>query len=369
MPNSKKLTVVITIAVLLIAAWLFVSYTFNLWPFLKEAEKPKYEFQKGMCYATWSKDKYGSAGSDASLKEVSRTGTRWVAIVVNWYQQKNCTTKIFPSDKTPSDTSVLHAIKTAHSLGMKVMLKPHLDLVDTSDGSWRGDITCASDMDWQAWFENYRDFLLHYAKIARATGVEMLCIGTELTSISEIKGNLWKDVVIKPVKAVYAGPLTYAANWNDEYTHVAFWDEMDYIGIDAYFPLSEEKSPSIEKIRQGWAPWVKELAEFQARVNKPIIFPEVGYCSAGWTAKTPWEEIVGGEVDLRLQADCYRAILEAFWDKPWFFGLYWWRWGTDARFGGPGNRGFTPQNKPARGVVAEWYAKPAPEYRFTAPQK
>jgi hypothetical protein len=109
---------------------------------------------------------------------------------------------------------------------------------------------------------------------------------------------------------------------------------------------------------------VKELEEFQAKVNKPIIFPEVGYCSADWTAKTPWEEIAGGNVNMELQADCYSALLETFWDKPYFFGVYWWKWGTDVRFGGKGNRGFNPQNKAAQDVVRAWYAKPSPKYRF-----
>ena len=29
---------------------------------------------------------------------------------------------------------------------------------------------------------------------------------------------------------------------------VTFWDELDFIGIDAYFPLSDKKSPTIEDL-------------------------------------------------------------------------------------------------------------------------
>jgi hypothetical protein len=354
---------IVIVAALFIASAVLVSYLLGLWPSFKK-ELPKHEWQKGMCYVTWSKDKYASQQSDASMKEMARIGVKWVAIVTTWYQQKCNTNSIFPTDKTPSDESVIHAINMAHSLGMKVMLKPHLDLVDTSDGSWRGDIGCATEPDWKTWFENYRNFIVHYAKIAQANKAEMLCIGTELTSVATIKESMWKEIVIKPVKFVYTGPLTYAANWNEEFTHVRFWDMMDYVGIDAYFPLTNSKVPTLEEIKKGWAPWVKELEEFQAKVNKPIIFPEVGYCSADWTAKTPWEEIAGGNVNMELQADCYSALLETFWDKPYFFGVYWWKWGTDVRFGGKGNRGFNPQNKAAQDVVRAWYAKPSPKYRF-----
>lgn len=321
----------------------------------------KYEWQKGMCYTTWTKDKYNSPVSDESLKKVASLGTQWVSILTTWYQERCDTSTIFPTEKTPSDESIIHAINTAHSLGMKVMLKPHLDLIDVSDGSWRGDIACKSEPDWQAWFENYRDYLLHYAKLAQENNVEIFCIGTELTSISTMKENMWREIIIKPIREVYKGPLTYAANWNDEYSHIKFWDALDYIGIDAYYPLSEKSNPTLDEIKKGWDEWVKELEAFQKRMNMPIIFPEVGYCSSEGTAKTPWEEVTGGNLNLQQQADCYEALFETFWDKPWFYGVYWWRWGTNVKFGGHNNKGFSPQNKPAENIVKKWYRKPTPK--------
>ena len=319
-----------------------------------------YEFQKGVCYTSWTNQRYASERSDESLAEVKNLGAGWVSILTTWYQDKCFSTEIRPADNTPSDESIVHSINTAHSLGMKVMIKPHLDILDTSDGSWRGEIACSSDPDWQLWFESYRDFIVHYARIAQENNVEILCIGTELTSVATIKEEMWKDIVIKAVRDVYKGSLTYAANWNDEYTHVGFWDALDYVGIDAYFPLTEEENPNLEQIKEGWQEWVEELEEFQKQVDKPIIFPEVGYCSANWTAKTPWEELTSGNANLKIQADCYEALFETFWDKEWFYGVYWWRWGTDVRFGGRNNRGFVFQNKPAQDVVRRWYSKPSP---------
>jgi hypothetical protein len=40
------------------------------------------------------------------------------------------------------------------------------------------------------------------------------------------------------IRKIYTGKLTYAANW-DDFDKVPFWKELDYIGIDAYFPLSD----------------------------------------------------------------------------------------------------------------------------------
>jgi hypothetical protein len=328
----------------------------------KTPAKPKIEFQKGICYTTWSKNRYSTPESDASIKQLASTGASWASILTTWYQDKCYTTKIYPTEKTPSDESIVHAIKTMHSLGLKVMLKPHLDVVDASGGSWRGEISCISDPDWEEWFASYRDFVVHYARLAQANNVEMFCIGTELTTIATMKEATWKEKVIAPVREVYKGPLTYAANWNEEFEHVKFWDALDYVGIDAYFPLSDKDAPALDEIKKGWEEWVKQMEAFQARVNKPIIFPEVGYCSANGTTETPWEEL-SGTLNLDLQKDCYEALFQTFWDKDWFYGVYWWRWGTDTRFGGPNNRGYTFQNKPAQATVTSWYAKAIPPKR------
>lgn len=353
--KPKRNLIIKTIAVI----FLFSSSGWCDGPF---QSKTKNEFQKGMCYVTWRSGKYSTPESDASLKELAKTGTKWVAILTTWYQERCSTTKIFPDENTPTDSSIIHAIKAAHHLGMKVMIKPHLDLIDLSEGSWRGEIACIRESDWKTWFESYRNFILHYAKIAEENKVEMLCIGTELTSVATLRGDMWNDTVIKPVRDVYKGPLTYAANWNVEYSIVPFWHALDYIGIDAYFPLSEKAIPTLEEIKKGWEEWVMEIEKFQKKINKPIIFTEVGYCSADGTTKTPWEEIAdGGKVNLKLQADCYQALFETFWDRKWFYGVYWWRWGADVRFGGPNNKGFSPQKKRAQDVVERWYKKATPK--------
>ena len=87
-------------------------------------------FQKGMCFATWSKEKYRSPFSDESLLKMKEIGVEWVAIVCTWYQKEYNSTEIFPTDKTPSDKSLEYVINKAHEIGLKVMLKPHLDLIN-----------------------------------------------------------------------------------------------------------------------------------------------------------------------------------------------------------------------------------------------
>lgn len=311
-------------------------------------------FQKGMTYVTWSKDSFMSAASDESIKAMADAGITSVSIVVTWYQQEYNSIEIERTERTPSDASVKHVIREARQHGMSVMLKPHIDLI-SGDGNNRSDIGFNSEEKWEEWFSNYQKFVVRYANIANDEGAEFFCVGTELT-FATTKTSYWKDKILPKIKKVFRGQLVYAANW-DEYSNVEFWDELDYVGIDAYFPLANKSDPSEEDLRQGWEKWLGEIETFQRKVNKPIVFTECGYTSSGTAATKPWEDGTVGAPNTELQAKCYKALFETFWDKPWFLGVYWWNWNTYPGSGGPKNKGYTPQNKPALECITEWYNK------------
>lgn len=316
------------------------------------------QFQKGFGFCTWSGDGYLSEFSDESMTAMHELGTEWVSILATWYQTTCWSGDIHRTSKTPSDESIIHAIRKAHSLGMKVMLKPHLDLLDESDGSWRGEIGSLKESDWDKWFEDYTKFIMHYVDIAAKENVEIFCIGTELSTAATAKGYMWETLISK-IRPKYNGLLTYAAHW-DRYQDIRFWDKLDIVGINAYFPLTKKLDPTYEELVEGLEKWVAEVDDFQELVKKPIILPEIGCASADGAAIRPWEHVQRSEVNLALQENYYKAIMQGFWNKDWFYGMYWWYWGTNLKMGGEYNRGFTPQNKPAQEVVKAWYSKSSP---------
>jgi hypothetical protein len=314
----------------------------------------KPEFQKGMMYVAWTESGYSNVNSGKSIEQMLSLGVEWVGVLTTWYQDRYNSTRIYPlGDKTPSDESLIFAIRKLRELKAKIMLKPHLDLVEGGD-KWRGDIEFENSGDWQTWFDSYAAFILHYAEIAEKEKVELFCIGTELTNATVSKPELWRDLINK-IRQVYKGKLTYAANWDKEFKQISFWDALDYAGVDPYFPLICTLKPEVGELKCVWEDWVKTIEEWQQKINKPVIFTEIGYKSSVDAADEPWQYVAVGEVSLELQVNLYTALLESFWDKPWFYGVYWWYWGTNPRMGGPLNRSFTPQNKPAQEVVKEWY--------------
>ncbi|MGB5554170.1 MAG: glycoside hydrolase TIM-barrel-like domain-containing protein [Flavobacteriaceae bacterium] len=243
-------------------------------------------------------------------------------------------------------------IELLHKNGVKVMIKPHIWL-------WHGEFTGALNMnseeDWQKLENSYEAFILNYAKLAQETLADSFCIGTELEQFVKNRPEFWKNLIQK-VRKVYQGKLTYAANW-DEYTRTPFWEDLDYIGIDAYFPLSESQTPTLEELKLGWQKWKAPILALSKEKQKPVLFTEFGYRSMDYTAQKPWlVDRHDEKVNLTGQAIATQALFEAFWSEDWFAGGYVWKWFINHNdSGGNNDNRFTPQNKPAQDIIREFY--------------
>ncbi|WP_128515520.1 baseplate multidomain protein megatron [Tabrizicola thermarum] len=213
---------------------------------------------------------------------------------------------------TPSDASVIEAIRALRDSGKEVMFYPFI-LMDQVPGNvlpdpwsgavtqpalpWRGrvtlstapgrpgspDRTAAAAAEVAAFFGaaqpgdfvvsgesvtyagpndwGFRRFILHYAHLcAAAGGVESFCIGSEMRSLTQIRGagDVFPAVVAlrslaADVRSIL-GPnvkISYAADWSeyfgyhvdgDIYFHLdPLWADpnIDFVGIDNYMPLSD----------------------------------------------------------------------------------------------------------------------------------
>ncbi len=311
--------------------------------------------QKGMSYATWWSGNYSSPDADLALERLADTGANWISLIVTQYQEDISSTAIYTTTATPTDTDLIHAIEKAHDLGIQVMLKPHVDLWD-DPSHWRGQIGIGfSGSDWTAWFSSYQTFILHYAQLAQTHNVEQFSVGCELSG-TEHRETAWRSV-ISEIRLVFSGPLTYAANHGDE-TSLPWWDALDLIGVDAYYPLTNKNNPTVAELKTAWSPYITTLAALSVSQNKPIIFTEIGYRSQDGTNQHPWDWQVSGTVDLQEQADAYQAVFESIFDQPWFDGIFWWSWDTDPYQGGPCDDGYSIYDKPAEDILRSWYGAP-----------
>jgi hypothetical protein len=251
---------------------------------------------------------------------------------------------------------VEQTIQYAKNLGMKVMLKPHVWIVRQG---WPGDYDLESEEQWQEWEQSYTDYLDLMTDIAIKHQVELICIGTEFRVPARERPDYWRSL-IRRIRARYDGQLTYAANW-DNYENVKFWDELDFIGIDAYFPVTDQKNPSLRALIRGWEDTAELIEEKSEEYAKPVLFTEYGYRSADFASRGHWEnerdELVSNP---DAQARAYEALYETFWNKPWFAGGFLWKWYPYVNRDGRWNRwetDFTPQEKPAAEVIRRYYGR------------
>jgi len=251
----------------------------------------------------------------------------------------------------------------ADTLDMDVILKPHIWVGGYSETQDRSEIGFDSEADWQRWEDQYRQFIMIYARLAAEVDADVLVLGTELSRAARERPAFWRDLAER-VRTVYDGALTYAANWHKEYQHVAFWDALDYVGVQAYFPLAESDDPSLAALRAGWEEHMNGLAQVHRRTGKPVLFTEVGYRSSPTTAETPWRwpQHDDAPIDPILQARCYEAFFSTVGQAPWLAGAIIWKWHPAAE----GNRpdGYTPQGKPAEQVVRRWFTGTAAPVRL-----
>lgn len=354
-------------------------------------------WQKGLNVTSFWWNHYGTSRSDAWIRK-ARTSAHadYVTLVPTWYQyfsdpnrtdDKNAPeihestggNKVcrgqngtdFRHCKTPSMLSLRHAIAQAKAQGMKVVIRPQVDVGMNSKraGNRRTvDITDAGRR--REWFNAYRFMLSQYVRVARDTHAFMVVIGSELTGMSNDPDdiNQWRSIVreirdgrITGDNNGYTGKLTFAANWDavardsfDTKSHEFFWDEpgMDYIGIDAYFPLARpngsHNNPSLEQLQIDWRTDQAGLGRSPVDVvrnvhdeyGKPVIFTGLGYLSRQGTVAAPQKSdeeqgSSGGRIRERPQLNAYRAAFDVWSqiarEEGWFQGIYWWEWRVDQR--------------------------------------
>jgi hypothetical protein len=304
--------------------------------------------QAGITHPAWAADEYSLPASDRAYGEIAATGAGWVVLVPTWYQPDRRANHLeADADNSVSDAGVVHAVTLAHQQGLKVMLKPHVDLPDDSDR----DRLRPTDPD--AWFRSYTRFIAHYAELAEQSQVDQFSVGTELAGTSGFTDR-WR-AVIRAVRTEFRGPLVYAANY-DEYEQIEFWDDLDFVGVDAYWPLSARPTTDGNALRAAWTPIAERLAAFSARWQRPVLFTEAGYASQSGTTVAPYDWTRSRDRSDAEQAAAYQALLQTFWPLPWFAGVHWWMWDDlPGRSHDNQSLDYTPHGKPAEEVLRRFW--------------
>ncbi|MBN9542318.1 MAG: glycoside hydrolase TIM-barrel-like domain-containing protein [Alphaproteobacteria bacterium] len=276
---------------------------------------------------------------------------------------------------TPSDSSLHRFIDKCREMGYKIMLYPMI-MLDLEGKPWRGHIT-GSYKDVNNFFDKehgYNDFIMHYAKTF-GDKVDCLAIGSELKNITSIQENnhyIAVDNLISLAKNAksFCKTLTYAADWSEyhhdnigNYNLDALWasEYIDVVGIDAYFPLTNDENQDVKK---GWesgecydeyeAPYALKNIRYwwenyhynngqktawQPKMKK-IWFTEYGFPSVDKAANQPnvfydpessdggFPKGSNGSIDFEAQYNAINQSLDKFTEFEFLENSFLWCWDT-----------------------------------------
>ncbi|MGF1947763.1 glycoside hydrolase family 113 [Enterococcus gallinarum] len=254
-------------------------------------------------------------------------------------------TKIdWQSDNVLIDAEVKGMIAYAQGIGLKVILKP---MVNVADGTWRAhinffdyDVPC--EPTWSQWFDSYREYLNHYAKLAEETGCVMLVIGCELVN-SDRREAQWRET-ISQIRQHYNGLLTYNCDKYQE-NNLTWWDAVDVISSSGYYPIDK---------------WEQELDRIEQVVNhyqKPFFFCEVGCPSREGSQYLPNDWSFSGEVSMIAQSRWFEKMFTACDKRNWIqgFGIWDWRARLYSREMALKDDDYGVYGKPAAAIIREFY--------------
>ena len=158
-----------------------------------------------------------------------------------------------------------------------------------------------------------------------------------------------RNAAVTRVRTATDAPLTYGANWTD-YREVGFWDALDVIGIQAYFPLSEGPDPDRSDLEASWRRIMKELRIYAGEMNRKIVFTELGYSRSHRAPVEPWAYCSDGPEAEPIQALTLRTALEAVEREPAVVGVFLWKWFPNPH---PVGRDFQLATPAIRQVITE----------------
>lgn len=276
---------------------------------------------------------------EKNLQTLYSLGGNVATFVPIEYQSSASSAYIFGTDSSPSIHAIRRAILFSKRIGLKTSLKPHVNLMSKESRSK------ISPLDFDVWADNYQNYILRYAQLAEELGVDSFYIGTELESVS---GNevFWRRL-IRSVRKVYQGEVSYSSNRLNEANKIKWWDDLDFIGISFYEPLLTSTTEVVteDALVASWyyRGYVLNLLQLNEKWNKYIVLSELGYYGRVDVNVNP-AIISEGRIDSRVQAISYMAAFKVLSSLPQVKAFY--VWALDANsISPPGGFSIIPTNK------------------------
>ncbi len=276
--------------------------------------------------------------------------------------------------------------QAARQSSLHLWLYPRLRLLPTTEDWWASAPLDAFPW-WQAWFDRYRRFVLHWATVAQREHAAALVLGgPEVVpalpagrladgSASQVPSDAeerWR-ALIQQVRAIYPGPLWWATATAEAADLPPFSDAFAGVLVRWEPPLTTALDPAglQEAQAERLAAWQPIAEEQGLQVVLAAAFPSArgarSGCVTGGVQATcvpvaalrPYGPLAATvPVDLAAQVDLYRALLAAVAEQPWVGGVIADEFYPPVRVQGPSASIY---GKPAARWLWAWFQAWSPE--------
>jgi len=311
------------------------------------------DYIKGVSFGAMWWPEFDEQDVTYNLYRLLDVGCNSIILITDWYTDSYSDPTIrpfyrhepgFPDTNwffpTLYDHEIEFIVNTAHALGLSVMLKPHVETLNSPTGAPGRYALQQGVGRWDELFESYQQYMNYCAALCERLGVEILCLGCEMESMTHSAPDAdrrWRDMIAE-VRTIYSGKLTYScafagrvANTWSSPNHVTFWDALDYIGFELYRGLTDKLDPSIEELRAGVRDIFDNFIEPLAlQFDRPVLVPEANFMHCDGTNMLPYspEDPLQVACDYEEHAACYQAVHdvidEVAVEEDYFVGIYWW---------------------------------------------
>lgn len=263
-----------------------------------------------------------------SLNALAKTGVNSVTIC--WEMDNNASA--VSNNWRSSKQDVINAIDYAYKIGFQVTLNP---IFQGLNGSWSGTFV-PTNID--SWFKSYGDLMVEYATMAQQHHVAQFFLTNEAGKLNTDPQYLkyWSEIITR-VRSVYSGQVGVNANWNNqEVFNLTYGKLLDFIGVSAYEPLTNQLNPSQWQIEQAWlnnitnTNYVSEINRIHNIYNLPVEISEIQFPSISGSTIYPNNTDLKKNTDgnYGAQTNAYLATIAAMeiGTGDWFKGITFYAW-------------------------------------------
>lgn len=308
-------------------------------------------FMAGVEYQRYY-DPHTPVFNDIALQNIQSLGANWVIYAPSWTYQR-ISPLVFSEQpgKDPFWSDTLRAVTEARARNFNVALFPQPRFETSYTDFWKNAPRDAAW--WNNWFEQYRNFIIHFADQAAQSGAQAIVIGGDwiLPALPDGKlsdgspsgvpadaENRWKNLIAEARQHSHSNVI-FALPYNnaDFVPPIAILRDADAVYLLWFASLSALSIPVKEDmIAAAGALLDENIAPWQSQTGKPFIlglsYPSSTYSATGcipsggacldWTAlNRPNADISTVSLDLQQQVDIYDAILNAMNSRSWVSGL------------------------------------------------